>query len=177
MESKTGKKRGPKVVEPSIIRFERISELLEREKLTKKEFAERLGREPNNVTRILKSMKISEDFINSIINAFPDYQKEWLLGYGRIPTYTEAEKARELQDVLDAPITMLESSLRVVCTRENLPVPTLSDPGELMLLVAQLQDYSDSLMWNYVKWKKSSHVWSFLDQVEEAIKRRDKANG
>ncbi len=177
MGSNTRKKRGRNSVEPSNIRFERISELLEREKLTKKEFAERLEREPNNVSRILKSKKISEDFINSIINAFPDYQKEWLLGYGRIPTYTEAERARELQDVLDAPITMLESSLRVVCARENLPVPTLSDTGELMLLVAQLQDYSDSLMWNYVKWKKSSHVWSLLDQVEEAIKRRNKDNG
>lgn len=176
MDNKKGKKRGAKVVEPSEIRFDRITELLKRENLTRKAFAQSLDREPGNVSRILNSQKISEDFIDQIISTFPDYRKEWLLGYDRFPTHAELSHAQALGSLSDAPITMLEGSYRLVCAREHLPVETLSDPGELAFLVAQLEDYSDFLMWNYVKRKQDSAVWNLLQSVEESIKRR-KDNG
>ncbi len=175
MESKKGKKRGAKVVEPSMIRFERITELLERENLTRKAFAESLDREPGNVSRILKSKKISEDFIDQVIATYPDYRKEWLLGYDKCPTHTELKQAKAIGALSNAPLTMLEGSYRLVCARENLPVETLSDTMQLAFLVAQLQDYSDFLMWDYVKRKKDrdSAVWNLLESVEESLKRRN----
>ncbi len=81
-----------------------------------------------------------------------------------------------MDDLNNACIVMLDASLREVCARENIPVPTLSDIPEILLLEAQLRDFSDPLMWNYVKWKNGSLVWSFLRQLEETINRR-KNNG
>jgi len=180
MDIKKGKKRGAKVVEPSIIRFERITELLDREKLTRKAFAESLGREPGNVSRILKSQKISEDFIDQVISTYPDYRKEWLLGYDEIPTHTEQAAAAERGRTVTAPILVLEAAVKEVCARENIPVPHLDNIPELLLIEAQLKDYAVSLMWNYIKYKDNSFTWSYLNQVEEAAnrkRRKERDNG
>ena len=78
--------------------------------------------------------------------------------------------------VNDSCMILLESSLREVCLRENLPIPTIDSIPEMLFLTAQLRDYSDSLMWNYVKWKHNSHVWGLLEQIKDATERR-KSNG
>lgn len=69
------------------------------------------------------------------------------------------------QNVMDASITLLEEALEEVCLREGMELPHLDNIPELILLQAQLRDYADSLMWNYVKHRKHSHVWSYLDQI------------
>ena len=66
---------------------------------------------------------------------------------------------------LDSSITLLEEALEEVCLREGMELPHLDNIPELILLQAQLRDYADSLMWNYVKHRKHSHVWSYLDQI------------
>ena len=177
MDSKTRKKRGAKAIEPSLIRYERINELMKRENLKPNKLAERMGREPSNVYRILKPQKISDDFINQIIIAFPDYRKEWLLGYDDFATETEKNAAALRRTKLDAPLIVLDDALKEVCARENIPTPELDNIPELLLIEAQLKDYAVSLMWNYVKWKHNSHVWSYLEQVEESAKRKEKNNG
>ena len=68
--------------------------------------------------------------------------------------------------ISDACHTLLDQALREVCLREGIEVPDLiGEPLELMLLQAQLRDYADSLMWNYVIHRKHSHQWSYLDQL------------
>jgi len=72
---------------------------------------------------------------------------------------------QRLDSVNDACLTLLNNSLKEVCLREGIEVPHLDNIGELFFLQAQLQDFADSLMWNYVKHRKHSHVWSYLDQI------------
>ena len=77
----------------------------------------------------------------------------------------ESQYIRRSQAVNDATLTILDQSLREVCAREGIDAPSLNDLPELMFLQAQLRDFSDSLMWNYVRHRDHSHVWSYLDQI------------
>ena len=74
---------------------------------------------------------------------------------------------QRLDSVNNACYTLLTNSLKEVCLREGIEVPHLDSIGELFFLQAQLQDYADSLMWNYVAHRKHSHVWSYLDGISE----------
>lgn len=77
----------------------------------------------------------------------------------------ESQYIHRDQAVSDATLTLLDQSLREVCLREGMETPTLDNIPELLLLQAQLRDFSDSLMWNYVRHREHSHVWSYLDQI------------
>lgn len=77
----------------------------------------------------------------------------------------ESQYIHRSQAVSDATLTLLDQSLREVCLREGMDSPSLNDLPELMFLQAQLRDFSDSLMWNYVRHRDHSHVWSYLDQI------------
>ena len=73
---------------------------------------------------------------------------------------------QRLDSVNNACYTLLTNSLKEVCLREGIEAhDPMGDPRELFLLFAQLQDYADSLMWNYVAHREHSHVWSYLDQI------------
>ena len=74
---------------------------------------------------------------------------------------------QRLDSVNNACYTLLTNSLKEVCLREGIEVPHLDNIGELFFLQAQLQDFADSLMWNYVAHRKHSHVWSYLDALDQ----------
>ena len=92
---------------------------------------------------------------------------QYLLCMDDIKTTEDFETTyiQKSQNVMDASITLLEEALEEVCLREGMEIPHLDNIPELILLQAQLRDYADSLMWNYVKHRKHSHVWSYLDQI------------
>ena len=92
---------------------------------------------------------------------------QYLLCMDDIKTTEDFETTyiQKSQNVMDASITLLEEALEEVCLREGMDLPHLDNIPELILLQAQLRDYADSLMWNYVKHRKHSHVWSYLDQI------------
>ena len=150
---------------------------MEKEKIdTQEEFAQKIGTSQQNQSRILKSEKISEQKIQDIIDAFPDYRKEWLLGYDDVPTHSEKHEIHNRAIRINAPITVLYDALREVCARESIDYPENLNTPEILFLEAQLKDYAVSLMWNYIKWKENSHVWSLLEQADE-LKRRSDTNG
>lgn len=62
------------------IRADRIRIILKREKLTQLELAEKLEMEPQNVSRFLRSGKVSERICQRIVSLYPKYRFEWLLG-------------------------------------------------------------------------------------------------
>ena len=74
---------------------------------------------------------------------------------------------QRLDSVNNACYTLLTNSLKEVCLREGIEAPNLDNWGEFFLLEAQLQDYADSLMWNYVAHREHSHVWSYLDALDQ----------
>lgn len=87
-------KAGRKTVPPSDLRADRIKELMRREKLSQEKLGEALHMAQQNISRILKSAKISEETIDCIVDAFPNYRKQWLLGYDAIPTVEEWERQK-----------------------------------------------------------------------------------
>lgn len=118
------------------------------------EFAQRVS----NVTAQGKSQRYDIDL---------KIRPQYLLCMDDIKTTEDFETTyiQKSQNVMDASITLLEEALEEVCLREGMDLPHLDNIPELILLQAQLRDYADSLMWNYVKHRKHSHVWSYLDQI------------
>ena len=90
---------------------------------------------------------------------------------------TDVEFSRQFisrQDAInEASATMIQASLQEVCAREGIPVPVLDNIPEILLLQAQLKDFSDALLWNYIKWKDNSHVWTLLNKGERWRRRED----
>ena len=160
------KKAGRKPVDKSLVRAERITELMERENLRQSDLAAAIGSTQQNISRVLSSQRISESFIQRIIEAFPDYREEWLFGYDKVPTHSEKQIAKSRAYSLNAPIKVLDDALLEVCAREKMEVPHLDNIPELLLLEAQLKDFAVSLMWQYIKYRENSSVWSYLDHVE-----------
>ena len=118
------------------------------------EFAQRVS----NVTAQGKSQRYDIDL---------KIRPQYLLCMDDIKTTEDFETTyiQKSQNVMDASITLLEEALEEVCLREGMELPHLDNIPELILLQAQIRDYADSLMWNYVKHRKHSHVWSYLDQI------------
>lgn len=63
------------------IRSLRIKELLKEKGLKQKDLAEMLGRDPQNLSRDLVSGTVSDKTCRKIVELFPDYRIEWILGY------------------------------------------------------------------------------------------------
>ena len=150
-------------------RAERLKILIEREGITQTDFANRIHQTQQNVSRIVKMKQaLTEYTAREIISEFPEYREEWLLGYDDIMLKKDFRKEyiRRSDATNDATITILDSALREVCAREGMEIPTLDNIPELLLLQAQLRDFADSLIWNYVKHREHSHFWSYLDQIE-----------
>ena len=164
------KKSGRAAVPVSSLRAERITELMQREGLNQNTLAEALNKSQQNISRILTSKKVSEQTVRDIVDRFPEYREEWLLGYDEIPTHKEMHEIENRAVILNAPITVLYDALHEVCAREKMEVPELDNIPELLLIEAQLKDFAISLMWNYVKYRKESCLWSYLDQIEQKRK-------
>lgn len=71
------------------VRVSRIKTLLKREGLKQKDLAEALEIEPQNLSRCMVSGKISEKMCRNIVECFPEYRIEWLLGYDDSMTTAE----------------------------------------------------------------------------------------
>ncbi len=73
----------------SDLRVDRMKKLMDREKLSQEKLGEKLAMSQQAISRILNSKKVSEGTIIRIVEAFPNYRKQWLLGYDDIPTVEE----------------------------------------------------------------------------------------
>ncbi len=164
----------------NFLRVERIEMLMEREgyelnKHSKKgnknsnTFADDIDVLPQNLSRSMNRGKITERLCKKIIDRFPEYRIQWLLGYDDIMLKREYDKIyHDRKHHTDhALYLVLDNAVREVCARENIEVPTLDNITELLFLQAQLNDFATSLMWNYVKHREHSSVWSYLDQIEK----------
>lgn len=81
-------------------RVSRIEELMKIEGYKyRQDFADAIGMEPQNLSRCLKSGKITEKTCKKIIAAFPDWRIEYLMGYDDIRTHYEW--ADSIQDKKD----------------------------------------------------------------------------
>ena len=68
-------------------RAENLKKLIEREDITQAELAERIHMTQQNISRIVQMRQpLTEETAKEIIQAFPGYRIEWLLGYDDYPT-------------------------------------------------------------------------------------------
>lgn len=95
------------------VRVSRIKTLLKREGLKQKDLAEALEIEPQNLSRCMVSGKISEKMCRNIVECFPEYRIEWLLGDDDSMTDIEwADNIQHMKDlVADSMWGIIEKSL------------------------------------------------------------------
>lgn len=84
---------------PENLRVSRIRTLLDREGLKQKDLADALDIEPQNLSRCMVSGKISEKMCRNIVECFPEYRIEWLLGDD--DSMTDIEWADNIQNMKD----------------------------------------------------------------------------
>ena len=161
---------------------QRLSDWLREIDMTQAELAEAIGYTQQYVSNIMQGKRsLTLDFARLVsektsqglskkYNIELRIRPQYLLCMDDIKTTEDfqSQYIHRSQAVSDATLTLLDQSLREVCLREGIETPTLDNIPELMLLQAQLRDFSDSLMWNYVRHREHSHVWSYLDQISSS---------
>lgn len=149
----------------------RVRQVRTDNKMTQEKFAEEIGlASANHVSMIERGKRsLTREKAVKIAELFPPVRVEWLMCIDDFKTPADFSNAyvKRTAAVNDSCLVMLESSLREVCLREKIPIPKLDNIPELLFLAAQLKDFCNSLMWNYVKWKPNSHVWAFLEHANE----------
>lgn len=91
----------------------RIKTMLSREGLKQKDLAEALDMEPQNLSRCMVSGKITDKMCQKIVEKFPEYRIEWLLGNDDSMTdYDWAENRQKMRDIVAQSIWgLIENSL------------------------------------------------------------------
>ncbi|MBQ6519717.1 MAG: helix-turn-helix transcriptional regulator [Anaerolineaceae bacterium] len=80
-----------KKTEMNPVRSDRVKKIIEIEKLTQKEFGKRIGYTQQNISRIVqKKQPLTEEAARLIVETFPKYRIEWLLGYDDHMTTADA---------------------------------------------------------------------------------------
>lgn len=94
-------------------RASNIKRLLKQKGLKQKDLADILDIEPQNLSRCLVSGKVSEKMCRKIVEHFPEYRIEWLLGDDDFPTHEDwAENIQRMKDlVADSMWGIIEKSL------------------------------------------------------------------
>lgn len=169
---------------PEEKRVSAIKTLLKREGLKQIDLAnmitvrskngEPLSMEPQNLSRSLRSGKVSDKLCRKIGDLFPKYNVMWLLGDSDIMLIKDLRQdfISRSDATNDACLQLLDSALREVCSREGIEIPEINNIPDLLLLQGQLRDFADSLMWNYVRHRKRSHFWGTLDQELSTVEKK-----
>lgn len=156
-------------------RAENVKKLIEAEKITQTELADRIHMTQQNISRIVQMKQpLTEETARDIVTAFPKYNVSWLLGDSdfMLKEDLRTDYIQRSHATDNACLQILDSALREVCAREGIEIPTLDNIPEILLLQGQLRDFADSLMWNYVRHREHSHFWGTLDQTLDTIERK-----
>ena len=95
-------------------RAENVKKLIETEKITQTELADRIHMTQQNISRVVQMKQpLTEETARLIIEAFPEYRIEWLLGYDDSMTHYEwADNVQLMKDlVADSMWGIIEKSL------------------------------------------------------------------
>ena len=95
-------------------RVSRIKTLIKCEGIKQKDLAEKIGVEPQNLSRDMVNNKVSDKTCRKIAEAFPEYRLEWLLGFDDYMTdYEWADGIQNMKDlVADSMWGIIETSLQ-----------------------------------------------------------------
>lgn len=115
---------------------------------------------------------ISEPTLKDIQEKYlKNVRMDYLLGYDEFMTLEEYKKEIIPHQEAEAVTSLLHTAFYTVCNNENIPLPDIDIPEEL-LLQALLKDYACSLARNYLH-RKESPFWSWFDYVESVRKEKE----
>ena len=142
------------------IRAERIKTILKIEDLTQVDLADALQMEPQNVSRFLRSGKVSEKTCRKINALYPQYRLQWLLGLDDDMNFTEMvhNYADRAEAVNMARWTILNNAFREVCEREGLDPIKLDDVSDRQYfeMASYLAKQAEFIAWRYIQPNKQS---------------------
>jgi transcriptional regulator with XRE-family HTH domain len=115
---------------------ERFKTLLEKLGITSSEFADRIGVQRSSISHILSGRnKPSIDFLEKLINAFPDTDVTWLIT-GKAATIKSAEKEKSEPD---SQTVVPENTVQITIPENKTPAVQSAAPVEKVILI-----YSDN---------------------------------
>lgn len=151
------------------LRAERVKTMISREGISQSDFAARVPLTQQAISRIVNlKTALTEETAAAIIRAYPIYRIEWLLGFDNYMTINDlkSDYIKNLCDTNNAAMMLLNAAAREVCTREDMPVKVIDSMSDFLILEAQLKDYANSLMLEYLKHRQYSHLWNILDNKQ-----------
>ena len=155
-------------------RVPRIKELMKREGIKQVDLADDLGMEPQNFSRILRTGKVSEKTCKKIVNLYPEYQLEWLLGYSDSMTQTEELKSliHNKVDSAEALNQLIILTSDDICKREGLQRPFIKFLPDFTEIQSMIRDYTELVISDYLKNRDHSRIWNRIDKNWERISEK-----
>lgn len=154
------------------IRVDRIKKIMEEEGIKHQiEFADSIGMEPQNLNRIIKSGKVAERTCRKIVDRFPRYRIEWLLGYD--DDMTAVDHLRRLihnrVDTAEAVNQVVISAADDVCRKKGIPRPKIpiDDFDEIR---TRLKDFAELIVSEYIENRETSSYWKRIDKKRRKLK-------
>ena len=148
------------------IRAERIKTILKIEDLTQVELADALDMEPQNVSRFLRSGKVSENICRKINAIYPQYRLEWLLGLDDNMTFAEMvhNYIDRAEMVNIATWAIIDNAFKEASEYEGIDGMNLDDvpDKDYLSMLVQLRKYASFLAWNYLKPNKKDEQHTLL---------------
>lgn len=147
-------------------RAERVKIALGESELTQNEVAKLAHITPQHLTNVKNGKKqLTEDVAEQLARIL-EVRFEWLMDYDNFQTNEKLEKYYiERFDARDNALQIiLDSAITEVCLREGVKPKTLDNIPEMLYLMAQIKDYADSLVWQYLFHREHSSTWAILDE-------------
>ena len=157
------------------VRLEHIKILLKRENIDQKDLAAQIDMEAQNFSRIMTKGTVTERTCRKIYKAYPQYRLSWLLGDSDHMTIDEYMGSQFAKDKRydTAVYNTLACALDRVCEYENIKEPRAlnDDFDDYLLLSAQLKDYAEYIVSNYLKNNAHSYLWSLRKSKPIKVRR------
>ena len=181
-----------KKTEINPVRAERVKKIIELEGISQQDFAKRIPMTQQNVSRIVnQKVALTEETAKDIVEAFPKYRVEWLLGYE--DNMTLDDKLTDVASMIDdakaveimlairagtAHAFLNENAIngaidKAICALEkqeqDMWIPVTERLPELDTEVLTTDQYGDVLQATYIEWCGSERFVS----AEESITIED----
>ena len=121
--------RKPTIINP--VRAKRLKALIDAEGLTQAKFAKEIHRTQQSVSRIINGKDpLTDDTVDGIIQKFPRYRRDWLLGYDPYMTQNELNVATLQKGMTEA--DLLDKGVKIFLTLSGYDVaPAYESDGTI----------------------------------------------
>lgn len=146
---------------------DRFNTILSRENIKQTELSEKLHLTQQTISNIKrKKQNLTDQTARAIIELFPDYRIEWLLGYDDIMTHTDELRGmiHNMADTAEAINQTIRLIADDICKRENIKRPDIPNIPDFFTLQTMLHDYAELIISDYLLNRKNSRTWIRIDK-------------